>query len=123
MRYDYKIFEKLCELYKVTPYRVAKETGVTTSTLSSWKAQKYEPKEGKIQKIADYFGVPVSTFQGKEEEEHVYYIDKETVRIAQAVFENPELRMLFDAASDSRPQDIQMAADMLRRFKETNSDG
>ncbi|HAB94850.1 MAG TPA: XRE family transcriptional regulator, partial [Lachnospiraceae bacterium] len=33
------------------------------------------------------------------------------------------MRVLFDAAQDSRPEDLQMAADLLRRLKKTNPDG
>lgn len=36
----YEIFEKLCEEKGVTPYRVCKETGVTTATISNWKSWK-----------------------------------------------------------------------------------
>lgn len=53
----------------------------------------------------------------------VYYTDPETARIAQEVFDNPDLRMLFSAARDAKPEDIKLAADMLKRFKETNPDG
>ena len=55
----YSIFEELCEIKGVTPYRVAQETGVTTATLTSWKKGKYKPKQDKLQKIADYLGVSV----------------------------------------------------------------
>lgn len=55
----YKIFEELCEIKGVTPYRVCKETGLTTATISNWKAGRYTPKQDKLQKIADYFGVTI----------------------------------------------------------------
>lgn len=53
----YEQFEKLCKTKGVTPYRVCKETGLTTATISNWKAGRYTPKADKLQKIADYFGV------------------------------------------------------------------
>lgn len=53
----YEQFEKLCKINNVTPYRVCKETGLTTATISNWKAGRYTPKADKLQKIADYFGV------------------------------------------------------------------
>ncbi|RHR52082.1 helix-turn-helix domain-containing protein [Clostridium sp. AF18-27] len=53
----YEIFEKLCQDRGVTPYRVCKETGLTTATISNWKAGRYTPKADKLQKIADYFDV------------------------------------------------------------------
>lgn len=58
----YKKFETLLKERGVTPYRVAKETGITTSTLSEWKNGHFTPKVNKIQKIADYFGVPLDYF-------------------------------------------------------------
>ncbi len=66
----YEIFEKLCIQHNVTPYRVCKETGITTATISNWKAGRYVPKADKLQKIADYFGVSLSyLMSGKEESE------------------------------------------------------
>lgn len=53
----YEIFEQLCAKHNVTPYRVCKDTGLTTATISNWKAGRYTPKSDKMQKIADYFGV------------------------------------------------------------------
>ena len=122
----YEQFEKLCEEKGVKPYHVSVATGISTATLSSWKKGKYTPKKDKLEKIADYFGTTVDRLEGKDQEEgqtELYYVNEETAKIAQQVFENPKLRVLFDAAVDSKPEDIQLAADMLLRFKETNSDG
>lgn len=60
----YSRFEALCRARGVTPYRVAQETGVTTSTLSQWKNGAYVPKTEKLQKLASYFGVPLEYFTG-----------------------------------------------------------
>lgn len=65
----YEIFEQLLKQHGITAYRVAKDTGVTTATLTSWKQGKYTPKPEKMQKIADYFGVSLSYLMtGKEDE-------------------------------------------------------
>ena len=64
----YEIFEQLLSRHHVTPYKVAKATVVTTTTLSNWKQGKYTPKQDKLQKIADYFGVTLDYLMtGKEE--------------------------------------------------------
>lgn len=64
----YEIFEQLLKQHGITAYRVAKDTGVTTATLTSWKQGKYTPKPEKMQKIADYFGVSLSYLMtGKED--------------------------------------------------------
>ena len=125
----YEVFEMLCNKKGVKPFHVSKETGVSTATLSSWKTGRYIPKPDKLQKIADYFGVSVEylrTGKGTEKEStsgQKYYFDDETAEKAQEMFENPGMRILFDAARDSKPEDLQMAADLLKRLKETNPDG
>lgn len=58
----YEIFSELLQKYGVTPYKVSKETGVSQSTLSDWKRGVSTPKPDKLQKIADYFGVPLTYF-------------------------------------------------------------
>ena len=58
----YKKFQKLLEERGVTAYRVAKETGLTTSSLTEWKNGHYTPKADKMLKIAEYFGVPLEYF-------------------------------------------------------------
>lgn len=55
----YEIFEELCKKNNVTPYRVAKETKIATSTLSDWKSGKSTPKQDKLKLIADFFNVSV----------------------------------------------------------------
>lgn len=76
--------------------------------------------DARIRAIADYFGVTTDYLMGREETN--YYIDPETAELAQELFDNPDMRVLFDAARDSRPEDLRMVADMLKRFKETNHD-
>ena len=118
----YDNFQELCKRKGVKPGTVSRETGISTSTLTAWKQGKYTPKPEKLQKIADYFGVTLEYLMTGEVQQG-YYLNPETARIAQDVFDNPELRLLFDAARGLKPEDIQMAAAMLERFKSTNPDG
>ena len=64
----YKKFEKLKEEKEVTAYRVAKETNITASTFTDWKNGRSTPKVVKLQKIADYFGVPIEYFFEAQED-------------------------------------------------------
>ena len=68
--------------------------------------------------LADALGVTVDALMGGSS----YYYDEETASVAQELFENPDLRILFDAARGSRPEDLRTAAALLRRFKEGGSD-
>ena len=58
----YNKFKQLLDERGVTAYQVAKETGISTATLTQWKQGLYTPKVDKIMKIADYFGVPLEYF-------------------------------------------------------------
>lgn len=64
----YEKFEELLIKHNVTPYRVSKETGIGASTFTDWKNGKSTPKLDKLQKIADYFNVPVSYFYTSDED-------------------------------------------------------
>ena len=55
----YSIFEQLLQKYGVSTYRVSKDTGIAQSVFSSWKNGISTPKQDKMKKIADYFGVTV----------------------------------------------------------------
>lgn len=115
----YEIFEKLLQVKGVSAYRVAKETGISTATLTQWKKGTSTPKQDKLQKIADYFGVSIEYLMtGKEKEgESHYYINEETRAIAQEIFEDKELRLLFDAARDAEPEDLKTVHTMLLALK------
>ena len=64
----YEVFEQLLQKYGVTPYKVAKEAGVTQTALSNWKSGRSTPTTKTLQKIADYFGVTLDyLLTGKEE--------------------------------------------------------
>jgi len=125
----YSIYADLRDKRGLSDYAVAKSTGVGRSTLSEWGKGKHTPNLENLIKIADYFGVSVEYLTTGQETDKVstegtrYYFDDETAAKAQELFDNPDLKMLFDAARDSRPEDLQMAADMLKRFKETNPNG
>lgn len=62
----YKNYEKIRDAHGYTDYRVAKETGISTSTLSEWKANISKPKVDKLLKIADLFGVTVDELVREE---------------------------------------------------------
>lgn len=61
----YEIFEQLLNERDLTAYKVAKATGVSTATLTSWKQGKYTPKPEKLQKIADFLGVRLDYLTGQ----------------------------------------------------------
>lgn len=53
----YSVFVNLMRDKGVNAATVARETGISPTTLSEWKNGRSTPKQDKLQKIADYFGI------------------------------------------------------------------
>lgn len=113
----YNNYCKLRDSRHVKDSDVAKQTGITKSTFSDWKTGRSIPKQEKLQKIADYFDVSLDYLVNGTKAEN-YYINEETAKIAQEVFENPELRSLFDVARDISPERLQAHIDFIKKMKD-----
>ena len=53
----YEIFEKLLKRRGITAYRFCKDTGVSTSTISTWKKKNSKIGMDLAETISNYFGV------------------------------------------------------------------
>lgn len=115
----YEIFAKLLAAKGCSAYQVSKATGISQSTLSDWKNGKTTPKADKVKKIAEFFGVSERYLMTGSDEPNgsAYYLNDETAAIAQSIFENKELRLLFDAAKDAPPEDLSTVHAMLLALK------
>ena len=118
---SYKVFQELCEKHGVRPGAVSRATGIATSTLTSWKKGRYTPKADKLQKIATYFDVPIDVFYSSEPKGEIsgqqtrYYVDAETAKLAQEMFEDRDMRVLFDMKKNMDPERF---AIQMRAFKD-----
>lgn len=110
---------KLCKMHGMTLASLEKELGFANGSIVKTDEK---TQSGRIKAIADYFGVSMEYILTGGSD-HKYYFDDATAEKAQELFENPNMRILFDAARDSKPEDLQMAADLLARLKESNPDG
>ena len=82
------------------------------------------PRMDKVDLLASYFNVTRSDIM----EEHTstkrsYYLDHETAKAAQELFDNSDLRALLDAARGNTADNLRLATEMLNRMKGTNPDG
>ena len=110
---------------------LARKTGLLESTISQYRSGYAKPKEERLALLANALHVNPVWLMGLDVLMDVqtnapqpdYYIDPEAAEIAQRVFDDPDLRILFHAAQDVSPENIRLAAEMLRRMKETNPDG
>lgn len=61
----YDIFEKLCNIKGITPYRFGKDMGVSSSTISTWKKKNSLAGPELSEKVCEYFGVTIDFLMGK----------------------------------------------------------
>ena len=113
-------YDRVCQLIKkngMSQRKLEIALGFSNGAISKWKS--YMPNGEKIQKIADYFHVSSEYLVTGEEKEggEKYYLNDETAKMAQKIFENKELRTLFDAAQDASPEDLEAAHNVLLALK------
>lgn len=115
----YEIFAKLLEKKGLKAADVTRATGIKSPVFSEWKKGKSKPNIEKMIKIANFLGVSVEYLTtGKEKEGgETYYLNEETSKMAQDIFENKELRLLFDTARDAEPEDLKAVHTMLLALK------
>lgn len=91
----------------------------SASSISEWERGTYTPKAGTLSDIARIFGVSLSDLMGKDlsVETKSHFIDKETQAIAQEIFENPDLRALFDASRNATPEDLEIVKNLILDLK------
>lgn len=106
---------------------LAEKLGVAKSTISMYEVGRREPDFETLEAIADLFNVDMNFLLGKDgsENDDRYYLNNETAKAAQEIFENKELKMLFDAARDAEPEDLIALHSMalaLKRKERGNDD-
>ncbi len=94
-----------------------KYMGVSSSTVSDWMHGVKMPRMDKIQSICNWLGIQKSDLLEEKANSEGYYLNPETAKAAQELFDDPNMRILFDAARDARPEDLQKAADYLKAVK------
>lgn len=114
------LYEQIRDIAKEKGYSINKleqELGFARSSIN--KFNKNKPSIDKLQQIAEFLGVSVDYLTTGEDPENGerYYLNDETAAMAQQLFENKELRVLFDTAKDATPEDLQTVHSMLLALK------
>lgn len=111
----YEVIKRLCADRGTTITNLEAELGFSRGSLGKLKKGVLMQTD-RAAKIADYFGVPVDYILTGETPDG-YYTNPETAEMAQKIFENRDLRLLFDAAADAPPEDLQLVHQMLLALK------
>lgn len=105
------------ELYEKNQREVANAIGVSPQTFNTWIQKKALPRMGKVQLLAEYFHINKSDLIEERNTDTEYYLNPETREIAQEIYENKDLSLLFDAARDAAPEDLKTVHTMLMALK------
>ena len=114
-----KNLNNLIEKNQLTQSEVASKIGVSPQTFNTWCRGIALPRMGKIQRLSDFFNVDITELIDdiSDKQEPSYYINPETSHIAQEIYDNKELKLLFDAARTASPQDLKATHDILLALK------
>ena len=95
------------------------DLGFNKSSVSTWCNGTRLPRMDTVDILAKYFDINRSDLIEDKDTEHKpsYYLNPETSRIAQKIYDNKELSVLFDAAQDAEPEDLQALHGMLMALK------
>lgn len=93
------------------------DLNIPFTTVSNWTNGIKMPRMGNVELLANYFGIEKSDLIEDRSKKQHYYVNRETRDIAQSIFEDKDLRLLFDAARDASPEDLQIAHNMLKALK------
>jgi len=107
---------------EVSQTKLAHDLGLTKSTVSSWMNGYRTPRMDKIDMLCRYLNCKRSDLMELHPARR-YYISDETKLIAQSIYDDPDLHALFDAARGNKADNLRLAAEMLKRMKDTNNDG
>lgn len=112
-----KNLKRYLEINEKTPADIVRDLKIPFSTVSNWTNGTKMPRMGKVELLAQYFGIEKSDLlEEKTEEQEPYYDDAEARELAQFLYKSPEHRVLFDAARKVKLEDISFVKEMLDKL-------
>lgn len=118
----HNVFKKLRLSHGYTQAELADALGISRSRIGMYETGAREPDFETLEIIADFFNVDTDFLLGRTNKTTFipkigYYLNDDTAKAAQEIFENKELRMLFDAARDADAEDLKALHSMALALK------
>lgn len=124
------VFKQLRISSGLTQAEIAEKLKISRSTIGMYETGAREPDFETLEKIADFFNVDIDYLLGRTDKTTVlpetvgsYYINDETAKAAQEIFENKELRALFDVQRDMDAADLRALHNMALALKRKERGG
>ena len=118
-----KNLTRLLDDRNLSQIEVAEALKVPPQTMNSWVKGVTIPRMGKIQALADYFGVNKSDIIDEKldtDKPEGYYYDPEVAKMVEELRTRPGMRILFDATRDLSMDDIEFVVKLVDKMKGGN---
>ena len=123
-----KRLKELMSLKNLRQVDIAEKTGLGKSAISQYVSGKITPKQDKVYILADGLNVSPAWLMGYDvpmdrssresfNNSNGYYTDSETAELAEKLRTDPDMKILFSAAKDLTPEEMQQAADYVNYLK------
>lgn len=103
----------------ISQVELANKLNVSATSVSNWCKGTKTPRMDKVDAICELLGIRRSDLMSDKTEQSSdnYYINPETREIAQEIYENPNMRTLFDVARDIEPERLKAHIEFMKSMK------
>lgn len=113
--------KELRQMFGLTQDEFAKKMGISRSTVGMYEKGNREPDYDTLEAFADFFNVDVDYLLGRSDKTTiipgmVYYTNPATARLAQEMFEDPDLRALHHMKRNMDPEKFKAHMDMMKQL-------
>lgn len=111
-----ELVKKICKERKIPISRLEKDCGFSNGYIRKLQEGKF-PSD-RLLVIAEYLDLPVSYLMTGEEKEEapIYYTNEETAKLAQEMFEDEDMRSLFDMKRNMPPERFKAHVEFMRNL-------
>lgn len=110
------LYEKVTAIREkqgISQSELERKANLSKGTITNWKNRK--PNTTSIEKVANALGYDVAYFL-TDDDVPGYYFNDETREIAQEIFENPDLRSLFDMSRKMPPERLKAHIEFIEKL-------
>ena len=122
-----KIFAKnlkyFMELNQKKQVDLAKYLKCSTGLVSAWYNAQKMPRVNTINEICLWLHIEMADLltDTSKEQEDGYYLNEETKKIAQAIYDNPDMRSLFDMSSKMSPERLKAHLEFMKKLQDSET--
>ena len=112
----------LCKERKIPISKLERDLGYSNGYIGQLRKGTFP--DDRLKEIAQYLSVSIDYLMLGEEKEggETYYLNDETREIAQEIFENPNLRSLFDMSRKMSPDRLKAHIDFIKQLQEAENE-